>query len=408
MKQRFIVIILAIWFLAPCLVRMTKVSAEDQLEIDNSNTEISYVGEWTSSTAGSGFYGSDYVKSTDGAINIPISITADGYYKLYARWPESQEAAEEVNIQIIDGKGKEYNVLRDQTINGGYWVLVGNYFFAVQGKQSVMINALEGETVIFDALKLVLSAQTTQKAKASWFEESMGDTGSGVTQTFNVQQTYITNQFSMKDRYKDFLKITTVNTEAEAPVKKPEATLSKPGDEVVYNMNSPGAAASGGNWKTETDKNAYDGTYLVDGNISANFKQFAKWKPSIIKDGTYEIYMRWPAGENRPANAKFRIKNANFVIGSATIDQTKNANQWNLVGTYNLYASDAHAVSIWANGSGITAADAIKVRFVSEDVPPKENSTISYERKNYTAEKQDRYNIILDDSGKFYSFCKVK
>lgn len=402
MKQKVISALCAIILLLSGFNVKLTASAQDMLVIDNSDTRVSYNGNWTEDSSGNGFYGTNFVKSANGDVKISVTVETDGYYKLYARWPSEQQVSQEMNISVINAKEEEYTVIRDQTINGGYWVFIGTYFFTKQGKQSVKINAADGRELIFDALRLVQSVQTSQKSKGSWFANSSNTTNVNTVAKDNTNRSYITNVFSLRKSYSDLLKLTTIASVKEEKTETKMKSLSKPGDEVIYDINSPGSSSSGGKWKKETDQNSYSGTYLVDGDISADFMQFVKWKPQILKDGKYEIYMRWPEGENRPINAKFRIKNADFVIGSAIIDQSKNANKWNRIGEYNLYKSDPYAVTIWANSSGITAADAIKVKFVTDDIPPKVNNTISYERKNYTAEKQDQYNIVLDDDDKFF------
>ncbi len=396
MKQKFTAIFCAMSLILPVFGSIRVTAADNTVIIDNKDSGVVYDGSWTTKSSENGFYGEDYAKSTKGSAAIPVKVGTDGYYKLYARWPQTEQASQEINIKIKDAKGEEFTVLRDETINGGYWVFVGTYFFTAQSMQSVTVSAADGKEVIFDALRLELSAQTKQKAKPSWFENKSS------TQEVSQQaekNSFIKTLFSMKDYYKNILKLTTVsNTVEKQANKKVTVSLSNPGNEVVLDVLS----VSGGNWKKETDRKDYGGDYWVDGEVSANFKQFAKWKPEIEKDGKYEIYMRWPAGENRPSKAKFILKNANFVLGTAVVDQTKNANQWNLIGEYNLYKSDPHAMSLWANSDGITAAGQVKVKFVSEDVPPKENKLMSYERKDYTSDTQDKYNIVLDDNGKFF------
>ncbi|MBN1378392.1 MAG: RHS domain-containing protein, partial [Gammaproteobacteria bacterium] len=84
----------------------------------------------------------------------------------------------------------------------------------------------------------------------------------------------------------------------------------------------------------------------------------AVWTPNVT--GDYEIYANWTAHPNRATDATYTVNHAGGST-SVTVNQQANGGQWNLLGTYTLNSSST--ISLSDQVSGYVIADAL--RFVN-------------------------------------------
>lgn len=367
--------------------------------IDNADGKQTTSGEWTTASAAD-CYGDDYSRSSDGTVTIQPTVSQTGNYKIYLRWPKLGDVTENLEITVKDGAGEKFSVLRDQTINSGYWVLVGTYYFTSGGSQTITMKAGDSKPIVFDAMMVDLSAAVTSKAPRTLYEglseESIGNADSKETVTaFDASK-------SARKLYASLPRITSLKNEVvkeDAPVEKPVEV----GDEFIYDTSSPEFSTSGGSWVTEQSDEALKGKYMSDGDIGDAYLQFAKWSPKVKVHGHYEVYLRWPGGNDRPDSAKVIVENFEKKDSSHVVDQTKDSGQWNLIGEYE-FKEGVNSIILQANARGYTAADAVKIKLVSTDnlTEGTSNSSMYSELKNYRGEKPDRYNIVMDDNQHFY------
>lgn len=371
-------------------------AASDSGVIDNSDGKHTTTGEWTNETAAD-CYGDNYSRSNNGTVTIKPAVSKTGNYKIYLRWPKLGDVTENLEITVKDGEGEEFKVLRDQTINGGYWVLVGTYYFKSGDLQTITMKAQDSRPIVFDAMMIDLSAETTAKAPKTMYEglsaQSSGNTPQqGDKKDFDMRK-------SAKNMYSSLPRITSLKNEAakatDAPVEKPVEV----GDEFVYDTSSPEFSTSGGSWVTEQSEEALGGKYMSDGDIGDAYLQIATWAPNVKVHGHYEVYIRWPGGNDRPDSAKVIVENFEKKDSSHVVDQTKNSGQWNLIGEYE-FKKGVNKIILQANARGYTAADAVKIKLVSTDnlTPEKQYG----ELKNYRSDKPYRYNIVMDENKHFY------
>jgi len=132
------------------------------------------------------------------------------------------------------------------------------------------------------------------------------------------------------------------------------------GVEVVVD-NASSAFAASANWYTSTSTAGYYGTnYHVRGTEAVS--DSATFKGSIPSDGNWEVYVRFPAGTNRPSAAPHIVYHTG---GSTTVNvnQQANSNVWVSLGTYNMYqgtTADRVKVSCWTTAGFYVIADAVK------------------------------------------------
>ncbi|HET6454427.1 MAG TPA: family 10 glycosylhydrolase [Armatimonadota bacterium] len=149
-------------------------------------------------------------------------------------------------------------------------------------------------------------------------------------------------------------------------------TFATIGNDVVADIiiDNPQATFVG-SWFTSsysTDRYGADYNYCT---TQPSEDKSAKWTPSIIVAGDYDIYVWYPQGGNRSQAAPYTCY---YNGGSHTyyVNQQSGGGQWNLIGRHNLAAGTAGYVKL-GNGTGETAlsvmADAVKFSF-ADTTPP--------------------------------------
>jgi len=116
-------------------------------------------------------------------------------------------------------------------------------------------------------------------------------------------------------------------------------------------------------WSASTSTGGYVGSnYLHDGTAGADAStRWAKWTPTVVVAGHYDIYMNWTAGSNRPSAAPLAIAYNGGTDTSKTVNQQTNGATWVLIGNYSLAAGTGNSVKIIATASGYTIADAVRL-----------------------------------------------
>ena len=131
-----------------------------------------------------------------------------------------------------------------------------------------------------------------------------------------------------------------------------------------------------GSWTASTSEPNYQATnYLSDGNTGATGGKSVRFTPTLADAGTYDVYLRWPAGGNRSTNTPVVI---NHAAGTAnlTINQKIDGGRWVFIGSHAFNAGAAGSVLVKNDGAnGHVIADAVK--FVSGFDLIKDNASAS-------------------------------
>ena len=170
-------------------------------------------------------------------------------------------------------------------------------------------------------------------------------------------------------------------------VKKPTTVVSDIIVDNAYSGTSPGSPTavltgftwdqngsrshSNPTWNTgpRTDNNElwHRSHYAPAGSGSAT----AVFMPAINVSGSYRVY-EWhgwcgtsPTSFVEASNVPCRIVHANGTT-DVTIDQSRNAGQWNLIGTFSFRAGGNASVTITNDANGYVIADAFKFEYVEE------------------------------------------
>jgi len=126
---------------------------------------------------------------------------------------------------------------------------------------------------------------------------------------------------------------------------------------IVDNQDAGFSVNSGSDWNTSGADDYYDD----DSYYTEDQDAWAKWTPDLPSDGEYEVYAWWCYYDTRDTYALYTV---NYDGGSAPhrIDQTQNAGQWVLLGTYDFQAGTAGDVTVTRDSQSTgtsTSADAV-------------------------------------------------
>lgn len=165
---------------------------ESGIIIDNTDSKCTFDSAWTTSTTASGYYGTNYAH--DGSSGADASkwvkwtpnITSAGNYDIYMRWTENANRPDAAPVEIAYNGGVDNSKTINETINGGKWVLIGNYNLAAGTSNYVKLLASDSGYTIADAVKFVQSdAWNVVNDDLNNYTNGWSTTGSGGSATQN-------------------------------------------------------------------------------------------------------------------------------------------------------------------------------------------------------------------------------
>ncbi|WP_137815314.1 DNRLRE domain-containing protein, partial [Gandjariella thermophila] len=149
--------------------------------------------------------------------------------------------------------------------------------------------------------------------------------------------------------------------------------------EMVDNSDTQNVSSTG-TWTASTTGSGYNGYNYQTHAAGAGTDSFT-WNLNIPEDGTYQVYVWYPAVTGAATGAQYTI---NYSGGQATqtVNQTTNTGTWVSLGSYAFtQAGTGQAISLAQNSGGTVVADAVKVvRNNSGDTQPNpESFSYSYD-----------------------------
>jgi RHS repeat-associated protein len=131
-----------------------------------------------------------------------------------------------------------------------------------------------------------------------------------------------------------------------------------------------------GTWATGTAGSfqGYNYRTHAGGGTSTNK---VTWRLVIPRDGTYQVFVRYPAVSGSATDAKFTVKHS---AGSTvkTVNQTTGAGSWVSLSSFGFTKGGAHDVTLTDQASGIVVADAVKLVRDNTGEPDNEGKTLGY------------------------------
>ena len=115
-----------------------------------------------------------------------------------------------------------------------------------------------------------------------------------------------------------------------------------------------------GTWNRADTGTGYTGFDHHSAPAGAGAAQFT-WLPIVPADGTYEIFVRYPAGTTGAAtNATYTVDTGTAKT-PVTVDQTRNGGTWVSLGRHALTAGNKASLQLTDNANGAVYADAVKL-----------------------------------------------
>lgn len=443
MKNRILSLVLSAAVAASAMSFGTVASADsfESTYTDNGSENITYSGD-RQTVSDSASYGGDYALITSGGAEIALPVKTNGYYKIYLRWPSVEGLTAALKVGVTDGDKKSYSAQLNQTINGGYWVYAGTYFFTKNGKQKLDITSADGGKIALDGVRTDISSEQSARAREVLF------TDSGTKTETKTDDTRVSFGDSLRSMYANLLRVTsargrvqtadkadgktdavpdtkaddnktaddtapdgerkpmTIVKNADSPSGDAEQFMTVVGDEMIVDNTSGYFTTLGSGWQTLDSKDAYGGTYCSDGDAGSNMSAGAKWTLRTAVAGKYKLWIKYPSGADRSAAAAVIIKNYYGVLDVITLDQREPNDDWVYLGEYDMGAAKtSNVVAVRCNDTGITVADAVKIQ-LTDFIDP-EFGVYSPTRgcvpqqSGYTSDTHEQFSIVTDDNGKF-------
>ncbi|MBL8047832.1 MAG: N-acetylmuramoyl-L-alanine amidase [Chthonomonas sp.] len=132
--------------------------------VDNTSTDFTTTGTWSTGTTAVGKYGSDYrfstyTRKTGAKATWKLGVVQDGFYDVYAWWPAGTNRGASVVYDVDDliegALAKPFN----QQVNGGQWNLIGRVRL-MPGRDYVRMTPVtrsgaDAQVAIADAVRVV-------------------------------------------------------------------------------------------------------------------------------------------------------------------------------------------------------------------------------------------------------------
>jgi hypothetical protein len=162
--------------------------------VDNADTSgVTITGTWTLSTAVAGYYGTNFLHDGNAGGGKSVRFSPNlvaGNYDVYLRWTASTNRADNVPVDVNYAGGTTTFTV-NQKLNGGTWVLLGNFAFNIGTAGNVLVRD-DGANgyVIADAVQFVPSGGASpaapsnltatpgkKKVTLNWSDNASNETG---------------------------------------------------------------------------------------------------------------------------------------------------------------------------------------------------------------------------------------
>lgn len=316
--------------LASALVLSFQAHAQSEIILDNESAAFAATGTWPTSTAVSGYIGTNYqTHEANGAPPEAIVVdNTDPGFSVTGTWTAS-------------------------TVVSGY--LGTNY-------QHHFANGEPPTAVVADNLAASFTGTWPTSTSvggyyATNYQHHTAGTGTNsFSWTLNVASS---GTFEVYARW----------TQHPNRATNAKYTVNHAAGASVVTVNQ---AQGGGNWQLlgawtfdagptivslSDDANGYviaDAVMIVPPGAAPNT---ATWSATIPSTGTYDVYARWTQHPNRASNAKYTVNHAGGAA-LVTVNQMAGGGTWSLLGTYSFNAGAA-SVSVTDQADGFVIADAV-------------------------------------------------
>lgn len=271
--------------------------------VDNTSSNVTKTGNWIVSSYANGYYGVNYFhddNSNKGSNTLTFSlpIASSGTYGLYMIWPSASESSSNTPVTIYSTNGTTQLTINQQ-VNGGQWVYLGRFAMDAGSAKVVIGNAGTDGYVRADAV-------------------------------------------------------------AFAPAPGTPANPTPPSGSIVMDNTAAGVTKTSG-WATSDYADGYYHTNYFHDRNDQQFTQIVRYNPVLPHDGSYALYMLWPAGPAYSTKTQVTLQTANGPK-YLTVNQQENGSEWVYLGRFSFEMASAQVSISNVGADGYVIADAIALQ----------------------------------------------
>lgn len=374
----------------PEVTTSVKIKSADVI-VDNQDFRPAYTetGEWLTSSL-RGWDGGPTRYSAEGQLGGTATwrpeLPAAGWYEVAVWYPSNDATTTQADYLVHHADGEAALVVNQQE-NARSWRPLGTYRFdagrdgfvrlSVDDEAFHRVNALRfrpvdatptltdvtapgiaapGESTTVSALLTASEAApavgcATLGVPAGWSVEPTSvsfsvPAGSSRSLSFTVRAPPDAN---MGDRYEVRLSAAGATAEMVVPVGDPDES-----SEIVIDDGQPGYSEQGSWSASGLTGHGGSGTRFASGGTNA----VATWGPQLPEAGRYRVSVWYPTNSTTTTAATYLVRTAD-TTELHTVDQTVDANQWRVLGSYDFEPATA-AVQLSALNAGHHRADAVR------------------------------------------------
>ncbi len=163
--------------------------------------------------------------------------------------------------------------------------------------------------------------------------------------------------------YYDYIRCYSKNPNAPLPSKViPSLETKSP---IYIDNYDPWGFNMGTYWEISTEGDTYHGKNYYKWKPGKTYNAFRDWalfRPLIIEEGYYDVFLTWPAGKDHAARVPLEIwyDGGEKKDDTKFINQQKHGGEWVKVGRYFFRKGWNNLIKLLAIGPGYTVADAAK------------------------------------------------
>jgi RHS repeat-associated protein len=147
--------------------------------------------------------------------------------------------------------------------------------------------------------------------------------------------------------------------------------------ELVDNSDAQNVSAVG-SWPASSEGSGFQGFDYQTRPAAPGADSFT-WNLVIPQDGTYDVFVRYPAVSGAAKDAAYTVNSTGGGTATKSVDQTQNAGDWVPLGSFDFTADGTgQKITLAGNAGGSVTADAVKVVKHNDTPPPAQRIRFGY------------------------------
>jgi hypothetical protein len=262
-----------------------------------------------------------------------------------------------VPIYVVPDGQNGWVYLKDQTVGGGQWQLLGTFDFSAGTAGYVMVTGEYGEASA-DAIRLIpagASTLTVTKSGAGTVMSLPAGIICGAVCTYAFPPGASVSLVAAPDPGSVFAGWSGDGDCADGVAMMTTArtcTATFTSNDLIVDDGQPGTTATG-TWNVSSVSFPYG----LNAMVSAGSGTY-RWTPTIPTAGAYQVYVWWTEADTRSDTVPITVS---YAGGTQTVqvNQQQGGGQWHLLGTFPFDAGTSGYVEV-SSGNGEACADAVR------------------------------------------------